>query len=113
MINADCATREEAIDLLVDLHYRLGNIKNRERFRRAVIERESGLSTFVGGGIALPHGRDASVTKPCIAAITLKDGIPWGENTVDTVIMLASPDEESHIKSLSALAGILCDMLQP
>ena len=63
----------------------------------AMIEREKTVSTFMGNGLALPHGVEAAkkaVKESGIAVMTFPDGIDWDENTVHVVIGIAGVDIE-------------------
>ena len=75
----------------------------------AMHARESVISTYLGNGIALPHGLDASaVLRTGLAVIQFPAGVPWGDETAHLVIGLAATSDE-HIAIMSRLAGILDD----
>ena len=61
-LNASPVSKEAAITTLVDFMARSGCIKDEERFRAAVFERESKSSTGLGEGIAIPHAKSDGVT---------------------------------------------------
>jgi phosphotransferase system HPr (HPr) family protein len=77
----------------------------------AMHDRETVVSTYLGNGVALPHGtneaRDA-ILRTGIAVIQFPNGVPWGEEPARLVIGLAATGEE-HIEVLSRLATILGD----
>ena len=97
----------DAIDMLAELHFSAGNISDKEEFKRDVLRRESEMSTAILNGIALPHAKSPCVLRPSLAKITLKSPVMWSSKSVSTVYLLASPDEEAHIRLLSALADSL------
>ena len=54
-------SKDEAIDLLIDLQMRGGKIADRETYKQGIIMREKMSSTAVGEGIAIPHAPPAAV----------------------------------------------------
>jgi transcriptional antiterminator/mannitol/fructose-specific phosphotransferase system IIA component (Ntr-type) len=58
-------------------------------FVKAVQEREKITSTYIGRGVAIPHGEDRFVKKPTVAVITLKAPVEWWEKQVNIVFYLA------------------------
>src|SRR5438034_7739940 len=74
-------------------------------------QREAIMSTYLGNGIALPHGTDearSAVLRTGLAVAQFPQGVPWGEEKAYLVIGLAATSEE-HIEVLSRLATILGD----
>ena len=74
-------------------------------------QREAIMSTYLGNGIALPHGTDearSAVLRTGLAVAQFPEGVPWGEERAYLVIGLAATSEE-HIEVLSRLATILGD----
>ncbi|MCI8489601.1 MAG: PTS sugar transporter subunit IIA [Lachnospiraceae bacterium] len=77
----------------------------------AMIEREKTVSTFMGNGLALPHGVEAAkkaVKESGIAVMTFPDGIDWDENTVHVVIGIAGVGDE-HLDILAIIADKMMD----
>lgn len=77
----------------------------------AMHDREAIVSTYLGNGVALPHGtneaRDA-ILQTGIAVLQVPAGVPWGDEPARLVIGLAATGEE-HLEVLSRLATILGD----
>ncbi len=74
-------------------------------------EREEIVSTYLGNGIALPHGTNearSAVLRTGLAVAQFPDGVLWGDERAHLVIGLAATSEE-HIEVLSRLATILGD----
>ncbi|MFO7152103.1 MAG: BglG family transcription antiterminator [Bacillota bacterium] len=61
----------------------------RPEFVKTVKEREKITSTYIGKGVAIPHGEDRFVLRPTVAVVTLKTPIEWWKNQVDLVFYLA------------------------
>jgi phosphocarrier protein FPr len=77
----------------------------------AMHAREAIVSTYLGNGIALPHGTNEAqdaILRTGIAVVQFPAGVPWGEEPARLVIGLAATSDE-HIAILSRLAGILDD----
>jgi len=80
----------------------------------ALIEREEKMSTGIGKGIAIPHGKTDAVDTICGVLGISKNGIDYdaldGE-PVHIVFMLLSPTASSgpHINALRRIAGLLKD----
>lgn len=77
----------------------------------AMIEREKSFSTFMGNGLALPHGVEAAkkeIKASGIAVMTFPEGIDWAGNTVNVVIGIAGVGEE-HLEILAVIADKMLD----
>lgn len=82
-----------------------------EAYVSAMHVREAIVSTYLGNGIALPHGTNeaqGSILRTGLAVVQYPAGVPWGEEPARLVIGLAATSDE-HIGILSRLAGILED----
>jgi mannitol/fructose-specific phosphotransferase system IIA component len=80
-------------------------------YAEAMVERERGLSTYLGEGFALPHGTDASrihVRRPAIAVLQFPDGVSWEGERVQVAIAVASATDE-HVRILAAVASVISD----
>lgn len=75
-------------------------------------DREKSVSTYLGNGIALPHGTfetKNAVEGTALVVAQYPDGVDWGDdNTAHLVIGLAAVGED-HVHVLSHLAEILQD----
>lgn len=72
----------------------------------AMLERENSFSTFMGNGLALPHGVESAkknIKASGIAVMTFPEGTDWGGNQVNVVIGIAGAGEE-HLQILSVIA---------
>lgn len=77
----------------------------------AMLQREETVSTFMGNGVALPHGTfDAkhAVLGTGIVVMQYPDGVEWPNGTAHLVIGLAASND-SHVTLLSQLAEVLQD----
>ncbi|MFI6575295.1 PTS sugar transporter subunit IIA [Nocardiopsis sp. NPDC050513] len=103
------ADRADAVDQCGALLVELGAVE--PGYVPAMHEREASISTFVGEGIAIPHGTDASrslVKETALAFVQFPDGVDWGGSTAYVAIGIAASGDE-HLGVLSSLASVLTD----
>jgi multiphosphoryl transfer protein len=108
-VGAAAASQDEAIDQVGAVLVAEGLVT--QAYVDAMHAREAIVSTYLGNGIALPHGTNESqgaVRRTGIAVIQFPAGVPWGDEPARLVIGLAATSDE-HIAILSRLAGILDD----
>lgn len=78
----------------------------------AMLAREEMVSTFMGEGVAIPHGTNESrpfVHRTALGFLQFPDGVDWGDGaTVSVCIPIAAAGGE-HMALLSALATVLVD----
>ncbi len=77
----------------------------------AIIEREQSVSTYMGEGVAIPHGTDdsrAHIKRAALAFLQFPDGVDWNGQHCTVCIAIASRSDE-HIGILQALAMVLSD----
>ena len=113
LLNASPASKQEAIDMLVDLQVNGGRIADKEAYKKGILAREEMSSTAVGEGIAIPHAKSAAVKAPSLAAMTVPDGVDYdamdGEPS-NLLFMIAAPNNgDVHLEVLSRLMTILMD----
>jgi PTS system mannitol-specific IIA component len=82
-----------------------------ESYVDAMIQRENTVSTFVGEGVAIPHGTLAgkeSVRQDALVVLRFPEGVDWDGNAVSVCVGIAAAGG-GHIALLSQLAEILLD----
>ncbi len=100
---------EELIDLLISEHE--VSLRDRDRIMEVVFQRESSVSTGVGGGIAIPHGTVDCIDDIVGAVGISKNGIDFdsidGEPVYIVILLLVPKIQVSkHIKTLAQIARI-------
>jgi len=108
------ASKQEALDQMVELMINSGKINDREAYRREVYRREEESTTGIGEGIAIPHGKGSFVTKPGLAAMVVKNGVDFDSldgESVHLIFLIAAPNTEDnvHLDVLSKLSMLLMD----
>ena len=108
------ADQNDAIDKLIALHNEVGNLKDAEGFKQAILAREEKGSTAIGNGIAVPHGKSAAVEKAGLVAITCPGGVDYKAmdgNPSNLLFMIAAPEggADTHLEVLAKLMQLLMD----
>ncbi|MCK4640739.1 MAG: PTS sugar transporter subunit IIA [Candidatus Marinimicrobia bacterium] len=106
------ATKEEAISQLVDVLVKNGKLTEAEEAKSAVYKREELMTTGVGKGVALPHGKYANIDEVLVSfGISIEgidfdaiDGLP-----VNIFVLLLTPERypSKHLKLLSKFSRML------
>ena len=102
-------TKEEAIRAAGRLLVEQGCVD--ESYVDAMLEREELATTYIGLGIAIPHGTSAQkarVKKSGIVVLQYPDGTPFGEEKANLVFGIAGVGDE-HIDLLSNICMALED----
>ena len=105
-------TKEEIIAELVNSLHLGDAINDKDKVLQAVLEREKIMSTGIGDGIAIPHGKSDAVVKLVAALGTQKRGVDFealdGEPAY-VFFLLVSPANVSgpHIKALARISRLL------
>ena len=105
-------TKEEIIRELVDSLEIDQVITDRDKVLQAVVEREKIMSTGIGDGIAIPHGKSDAVSALAAALGIHKRGVSFdaldGEPAY-VFFLLVSPANVSgpHIKALARISRLL------
>lgn len=95
LLEENCTTKNEAIDKLCSLLQEKGYVSS--EFTLSVYKREIVGATFIGNGVAIPHGEPECVIKPAIAIMKLEKSIRWEEERkVDFICMLAINENEKE-----------------
>jgi mannitol/fructose-specific phosphotransferase system IIA component len=76
-----------------------------------MLAREQQISTFLGEGVAIPHGTNESreyIIRAALGFVQFPGGIDWGGKTAYVLIPIASATDE-HVSILASLAEVLMD----
>ncbi|WAL69502.1 PTS sugar transporter subunit IIA [Amycolatopsis cynarae] len=109
LIGCTAPDREDAITQVGRKLLALGAVE--PEYLDAMHERERSVSTYVGEGVAIPHGTDESrrfVKRTALAVLQFPDGVDWDGNDVRLCVGIAAKGSE-QVGILSSLARILMD----
>jgi fructose-specific phosphotransferase system IIA component len=110
--NLPGTSKEEIIDSMINLIGNSKNVLDKEKVRQAILEREKIMSTGVGNGFAIPHGKTDAV-KDIVAAFAVTehpvDYQALDEQPVRLVFLLIGRDSlvGPHIKLLSRISRLM------
>lgn len=76
-----------------------------------MLARERSISTYVGEGVAIPHGTLGGkelVRRDALAVLRFPDGVDWDGERVTVCVGIAAAGD-GHVELLAALAEVLLD----
>ena len=114
LLNASVKDKLDAVNTLVNLHEKAGNLSDKESYTKGILAREEQGSTAIGEGIAIPHAKNAGVKNAGLAAMTVPDGVDYDAldgQPSNLFFMIAAPEKggDVHLEVLSRLSTILMD----
>lgn len=105
-------TKEEVLNEIINCFIGDPRVLDIEKVRNVVLEREKIMSTGVGNGFAIPHGKTNMVTEMIAAFGVLKNPIEFEAldgNPVNLIFLIVGNENEvaKHIKMLSRVSRIM------
>lgn len=105
-------TKEEIINAIIDLAGNSSKVIDKEKVRQAIFEREKIMSTGVGNGFAIPHGKTDAISDIVAAFATTAQPINYqslDDKPVRLVFLLVGKDNMvgPHIKLLSRISRLM------
>ncbi len=105
-------SKEDVINELIDLFTNDSRVEDIEKVRAAVLDREKIMSTGVGKGFAIPHGKTNAVKEIIGAFGKITEGIDYESldgNPVQLIFLLVGKDNliSTHIKLLSRISRLM------
>ncbi|MBP2857992.1 fused PTS fructose transporter subunit IIA/HPr protein [Dickeya oryzae] len=109
-LGACAGTKEEAIRQVAAALTEAGCVS--EGYVAGMLQREQQTSTYLGSGIAIPHGttdtRDL-VKKTGVQVFQFPQGIAWGEDQTAYVVLGIAARSDEHLALLRQLTHVLSD----
>lgn len=109
ILNASFATKEDAIRTAGEILYNNGYVE--EEYIQDMLTRETIVTTYVGNGLAIPHGianSEKNIKHSGLSFIQVPDGVSFGDEKAYTIIGIAGKDGE-HLELLGKIAMIFFD----
>lgn len=111
-IPLEADNKSEVISRLIEILVHNGNLMEPTLAQEAVIRREELMTTGVGKGVALPHGKYADTDDVLIACGISKKGVDFDAidgQPVHIFVLLLTPEKypNKHLKLLSKFSRIL------
>ncbi|WP_340609069.1 fused PTS fructose transporter subunit IIA/HPr protein [Xenorhabdus bharatensis] len=107
---AHADNKENAIQQVADALTTAGYAS--KEYIDGMLERETQSSTYLGNGIAIPHGTYATrgnVLHTGVQVMQFPDGVDWGDNQTAYIIIGIAAKSDEHLKLLHQLLPILND----
>jgi fructose-specific phosphotransferase system IIA component len=111
-VDIEATDKDDAINKMIDLAAKSNLMLNIDKVRHCVFERERLVSTGVGKGFAIPHGKTDEIKDIVAAFAILKNPIDFDSIDVEPVkfIFLIVGKESllnAHIKLLSRISRLM------
>jgi fructose-specific phosphotransferase system IIA component len=108
----EASSKKDVLNQLIDRFTDEVSPEQLEKIRNAVFERESIMSTGVGKGLAIPHGKCEGVERNLAAFALLDKPVDYDAidgQAVQMVFLLVGPEHQSstHIKLLSRISRMM------
>ncbi len=105
-------SKDDLLRELVDVLHAAGEVGDPSGVLRAVREREAVLSTGIGNGVAIPHGKSAQVTALAMAAGVTREPVDFEAldgRPVSLFFLLVGPESAAgdHVKALSRISRLV------
>lgn len=110
LLNLENESKEEAIIRAGNLLFNNGYVGY--EYINSMLEREKRISTYIGYGVAMPHGTEfgkEQVKRAGIVVLQYPEGINFGGQKAYLLIAIAAKEEE-HLEILSNIAQALGDV---
>jgi len=104
-IHSGSVTREEALQEASGILEEAGAVTG--DYFQAMKDREQTVSTFMGNGLAIPHGTDAAkdaVLGSALAVIRYDGGVDWGDGDTATFVVGIAGKGDAHLEILQSVA---------
>jgi mannitol/fructose-specific phosphotransferase system IIA component (Ntr-type) len=103
--------RDEVFDELIDVLVKEKRITDRQAAREAILEREKKLSTGIGNGVAVPHGKSSSAPALAAALGISAEGIEYdsldGEPVFVVLLLVAEENNPGpHVAALARFSAL-------
>ena len=112
-LSVSAKDKKDAIDQLVALHEKCGNLKDAAAYKEGILKREEMGTTAIGMGVAIPHAKSEAVKAPALTAITVPAGVnydaPDGEDCQLIFMIAATLDGDVHLEVLARMMQMLMD----
>ncbi len=104
--------KTQALSALVDVLANSTRVRDLAEVRRVILEREKLMSTGIGQGIALPHGKTAGVESSVAALATLQTPVDFDsidDKPVSIILMLVGTEGNvgMHLRLLSRISRMI------
>ena len=110
VLNATASDMEEAIEIAGNILVQAGHVD--PSYVLAMKERETVISTYVGNGVAIPHGTfevKEGIHSTGISVVQFREGVDWGDGNIAYLVIGIAAVSDEHMNVLANLARALED----
>lgn len=107
-LNVTAKDKYEVIRLAGELLVNAGHVE--PSYIDSMIEREDSLSTYMGGGLAIPHGTSKSkgfIKSTGLSIVQLPEGVDFGEGNIANLVIGIAAVGDDHLEILTNV-GVIC-----
>jgi PTS system mannitol-specific IIA component len=108
VLHASVTNKREAIELAGQLLVQAGHVT--EEYISKMVEREELLTTYIGNGVAIPHGTEDSkkwIQSTGISIVQIPEGVDFGNGNIAYLVIGIAAVGDEHLEILSNIA-IIC-----
>lgn len=109
-LNAAVKDKYEAVRLAGQLLVDAGHAD--PSYVKSMIERENSLSTYMGGGLAIPHGTNeskGSIKSTGLSIVQIPAGVDFGEGNIAHLVIGIAAVGDDHLEILTNVAMVCSD----
>ncbi len=109
-LNVKVNDKYEAIRIAGQLLVDAGHVPS--EYVDKMIERERSLSTYMGGGLAIPHGTNeakALIKSTGLSVVIVPDGVDFGEGERANLIIGIAAEGDEHLEILTNVAMLVSE----
>lgn len=109
-LHARAASKEDAIREAGRVLVESGNID--PRYIESMLARESQANTYLGNGIAIPHGLQKDrdfILQTGVSVVQIPDGVEWNDGQIVHILVGIAAKSDEHLEILAALTDVLDD----
>jgi len=109
-LQASSRSKEEAIREVGRILVEAGNIA--PGYIESMLGRETQANTFLGNGIAIPHGLQQDrelIRETGVAILQVPGGVEWNDGQIVRIVVGIAAKSDEHLEVLAALTDVLDD----
>lgn len=110
LLNAKPATKKEAITMAGQLLVQAGHVS--EDYIQTMMEREELQTTYMGFGVAIPHGTKeakAFIQSTGISVVQVREGVDFGDGNIAKLLIGIAAVGDEHLEIIQKLALLISE----
>jgi phosphocarrier protein FPr len=110
-LQAHASDKQDAIRQAGELLVQSGSVK--PPYVTGMLQREQTMSTYIGNGVAIPHGQynnRADVQRVAISVLQVPEGVEWELGESAYLVIGIAANSEEHLGVMANLAEVIRDV---